>query len=233
MAKILETDLHKPVKKYFESLGYVVNAEVKNCDLTAYKENKLIVIELKTNFNMTVLYQALDRQKISNEVFIAIPKPKRTKNNRTKMSLVCQKLNLGLLLVSCTSNNKSVEVVVEPKEQTKQKNNARSRSVIQEIKGRTMDNNIGGSTRRKITTAYTEKAIYIAYILFKEGNQKASNLVKKYNCATNAREILYNNYYGWFGGKGKGVYELTEKGRESLQQEEYVMYLRKFQEVER
>lgn len=228
MAKMLETDLYKPVKQYFEGLGYTVNAEIKGCDVTAYKEDRLIIIELKTHFNMKLLYQALDRQKISNEVFVAIPKPKQRKNNLSKMILICQHLNLGLIVISST---KLLEVVVESHFPAKQKNNVRSRGIIQEINGRSMDNNIGGSTRKKIITAYTEKALYIAYVLSQKGQMKPSILVKTHGCATETRTILYNNYYGWFNRIGLGCYELSPKGRTELFQPQYAAYLRKFQEV--
>ena len=230
MVKILEADLYKPVKKYFENLGYTVNAEVKSCDVTAYKADRLIILEMKVNFSITLLYQALDRQKICNEVFIVILKPKRRKNNLAQVRLICQKLNLGLILVFGTKNNMSLEVIIKPKLPARQKNNFRTRSVIQEINGRTMDNNIGGSTRQKIITAYTEKAIYIAYVLSKKGKTKASCLVKNYSCAADTRNILYNNYYGWFNRIGKGVYELSEKGIADLSQQKYADYLCEFQE---
>ena len=33
-----------------------------------------------------------------------------------------------------------------------------------------------------------------------------------------ARDLMYNNVYGWFVGEGKGVYKLSECGAEELSQ---------------
>ena len=46
--KISESDLFFPVRDYLIKNGFKVNAEVKHCDLTATKDQTLIVVELKT-----------------------------------------------------------------------------------------------------------------------------------------------------------------------------------------
>ena len=43
-----ETDLYKPVKELFEKMGYTVNGEVKDMDVTAVRGDELVVVELKT-----------------------------------------------------------------------------------------------------------------------------------------------------------------------------------------
>ena len=70
---MLETDLYPPIKTYLELNGYQVNAEVKDCDIVASKENDIIVVELKTSINLTLLAQAVLRQSISDSVYIAVP----------------------------------------------------------------------------------------------------------------------------------------------------------------
>ena len=77
-----EEDLFEPIKRLFIDMGYKINAEVKDCDITATKGNELIIIEMKRNMNVTLLAQALNRQKTGAKVFVAIPKPK----NFTKKS---------------------------------------------------------------------------------------------------------------------------------------------------
>jgi len=42
-----ETDLFPPIKKHLEASGYTVRAEVRDCDITAFKDDELIIIELK------------------------------------------------------------------------------------------------------------------------------------------------------------------------------------------
>ena len=44
--KILEKDLYMPIHDYFEKLGYNVNGEVKDCDITLSKDDELIEQEL-------------------------------------------------------------------------------------------------------------------------------------------------------------------------------------------
>lgn len=62
MSDFKETDLYEPVKKLFEGMGFSVYSEVKDCDLMAVKEEKTIIAELKKSFNITLVYQLLDRQ---------------------------------------------------------------------------------------------------------------------------------------------------------------------------
>jgi len=69
-----ESDLFKPIKKYLETSGYKVRAEVKNCDITATKDDELIIIELKLSVNIQLLIQATDRQRITDSVYVAIPR---------------------------------------------------------------------------------------------------------------------------------------------------------------
>jgi len=49
-----ETDMYPPIKDFFLDLGYTVNAEVKGCDVAMMKNDELIIIELKKNFNITL-----------------------------------------------------------------------------------------------------------------------------------------------------------------------------------
>lgn len=42
-----EEDMYDLVRDYFLELGYKVNGEVRSCDVTAIKEDTLIILELK------------------------------------------------------------------------------------------------------------------------------------------------------------------------------------------
>ena len=81
MDKIKESDLYQPIKDYLDSLGYDTKGEVKDCDITAIKDGELIVVELKKGFTIELLYQAIERQKIADSVYVAIPLPKRGYKN--------------------------------------------------------------------------------------------------------------------------------------------------------
>ena len=71
MEKLLERDLYGPVRDYLQSLGYEVKGEVKNCDVTALRDGELIVVELKRGFTLELIYQAVDRQRIADGVYVA------------------------------------------------------------------------------------------------------------------------------------------------------------------
>ena len=50
---IRETEMYVPIKNFFNSLGFKVKAEIRNCDVVAYKADEpLIIIELKTQFSL-------------------------------------------------------------------------------------------------------------------------------------------------------------------------------------
>ena len=60
---ILEEELYIPVKKYFENKGFKIKGEVKNCDMAGVKGDILLVVELKRNFNLKLVYQVLTGRK--------------------------------------------------------------------------------------------------------------------------------------------------------------------------
>ena len=77
-----EKELYPPVRDLFEKRGYKVNAEVKDCDMTAVKDDEFIIIELKRNMTVTLLAQGLKRQRTGADVFVAVPKPKNYSFNK-------------------------------------------------------------------------------------------------------------------------------------------------------
>ena len=83
--KIRESDLYLPVKEYLEINGYKVNSEVMDCDVTGLKDNEIVIVELKKKINITLLIQAVERLKITDAVYIAVPMPKRVGRNSKKL----------------------------------------------------------------------------------------------------------------------------------------------------
>ena len=77
MEKLRESDLYGPVRDYLTGLGYEVKGEVKDCDIAAMRDGELIVVELKRGFTLELVYQALDRQRVADGVYVAVPLPKR------------------------------------------------------------------------------------------------------------------------------------------------------------
>jgi hypothetical protein len=211
-----ETDLYEPIRDYLVANGYQVQAEVKGCDVVAQKENELVVVELKRNFSTRLLVQAIDRQKITDAVYVALPGPYRPRTRRWRdIKRLLRRLEIGLLVVTGTSGSYHVEIVFHPLPFQRRKRASRKRAVIRETAARSGDHNRGGSTRRPIMTAYRENAILIACCLDRLGPSSPKRL-RELGTGTKTTPILSSNFYGWFRRVDRGVYELTPAGKESL-----------------
>lgn len=219
--KRYEVDLYEPVKSYFTNLGYMVYGEVKDCDVAAIKEDELVVIELKLTINVTLLIQATKRQRITDQVFIAIPKPNyslRSKKWRDLCYLV-RRLELGLILVEFQGDEASAKVVIEPglfdRKKSMQLSKKRRTSVMKEIAGRSGDFNVGGSRQTEILSAYKENCIYIACCLIQFGPLSPKAL-REIGTGEKTSSILSQNYYGWFERIQRGVYVISDQGKVEL-----------------
>lgn len=219
--KRYEVDLYEPVKSYYSNLGYAVYGEVKDCDIAAIKGDELVVIELKLTINVTLLIQATKRQRITNQVFIAIPKPNyslRSKKWRDLCYLV-RRLELGLILVAYQGDEVSAKVVIEPgsfdRKKSMQLSKKRRNTIMKEIAGRSGDYNVGGSRQTEILSAYKENCIYIACCLIRFGPLSPKAL-REIGTGEKTSSILSQNYYGWFERIQRGVYVISEQGKMEL-----------------
>lgn len=208
-----EKDLFPPIKEMLENTGFAVNAEVNSCDVVARKDDLMVIIELKRNLSTTLLAQAVDRQKMCDNVYIAVPKPKNYKPQTFHdTENVLKKLELGLIFVTFSEHFSYAEIVFDPTPFTGTRISKKKRDLlVAEINERKYDTNIGGSTKQKIATAYTEKAVYIACLLEKYGDMSAKQLKELGSDTSKTSSILSNNFYGWFARIDKGIYGLTEK----------------------
>jgi hypothetical protein len=220
--KIYEADLYEPIQNYFFSLGYEVQAEVNDCDVVAFTEDSLIIIELKLNLNITLLMQAAKRQKFTPNVYIAIPRPKSSLRKRRWRDLVhlIRRLELGLILVSFQGRKPSLDIVHEPapfdRKRSLQQNKKNRDKLMIEVRGRRSNKNIGGSSKITMMTAYKEISIQIAFYIDHLGPMSAKQL-QGLSTGEKTYGILYNNYYKWFKRVGRGVYDLTDRGRKEYQ----------------
>lgn len=212
-----ETELYEPIKRYFVQNGYEIQAEVKNCDVACIKDKRLTIIELKTKFNLKLLYQAMDRKTMADNVYVAIGRPTNFKNKETKnMIKILQKLDIGLITVSLDSKINTVQIIHSPNE-NKIKQTSRKMGVINEIQKRNIDINVGGSTTKDpVLTAYREKCIYLVCILQVIGTAKPSGIKRQFNIE-NPSGILRNNYYGYFDKVSRGIYCLSQNGEDMLE----------------
>lgn len=221
MTEFKETDLYEPIRAFLEEEGYQVQAEVKHCDIAAVKDGQLVVVELKKTFSLKLVYQALERQSLTEQVFVAIPRPKKGQREKPwrDMLRLLKRLELGLLTVALDSPLQTVDVVLEPSDSLAWKNRKKREQVQAEMENRQMDVNVGGMTRRKIITAFREKSIRLACILEREGQISTAALRERgmEDCVG----VLSRNFDKWFQRVEKGVYTLSEKGREALENEDY------------
>ncbi|WLR57172.1 DUF2161 family putative PD-(D/E)XK-type phosphodiesterase [Mesobacillus subterraneus] len=219
MTKLYEADLYEPIRKHFIKQGYRVNGEVHDCDLTAVKDDSLIIVELKLNLNIDLLLQATRRQRLTDLVYIAIPKPKRISRKRwNDIIQLVKRLELGLIIVSFSGNRRSVEFKVhpEPYKRMSSKNTRKKAALMKEIEGRSADYNIGGSSKTKIMTAYKENCIQIACYLEKLGQMSPRALVAL-GTGDKTPLILQKNYYNWYERVARGIYVISEQGKKELE----------------
>jgi len=221
--QFLETDMYPPVKAFFSELGYTVNAEVKGCDVALMKNDELIIIELKKNFNITLLYQAVTRKKAASQVYVAIPRPKRARGtDYVAMLHILEKLELGLITIAMDSPTRAVSIVLHPPATLGDKTSKARERMLKEISGRSNDKNIGGSTKTKLMTAYREKSIKIACALSTLSEQAtAVQLRKDFDCPPDTYQVMKGNFYRWFKFLGNAQFTLSAAGKKMLTSGEF------------
>jgi hypothetical protein len=192
----------------------MVRGEVNDCDIAATKDGELIVIELKRSLNTALLIQAARRQRAADSVYVAIPRPKWGRRSHDFKHLL-KRLELGLIFVSFPRRKPKVEVMFHPLPFQQKRKDGAKRAILTEMAGRSGDYNEGGSTGRKIVTAYREQAIHIACCLDEQGPMSPREL-RALGTGPKTQSILYSDYYGWFERINVGVYSLRERGRAEL-----------------
>lgn len=234
MAIHTETELYDPVKKYWENRGYEVRGEVKHCDLVAVREDELVVVELKRSFSVPLLAQGIERQKLSDRVYLAIELPSKGKAPHrlqwSEIRRMCELLGLGLITVRFykTRREPLVEVVCHPPlhaaamemkrtpaKQVRVSKKAAAR-LAAEFESRHGDFNVGGSPggKRRVT-AYRERALLCAAALSQHGPLSLRELRERTGCASVA-QLMQQNVYGWFRRQQRGVYALLPEGETAL-----------------
>jgi Uncharacterized conserved protein len=223
---VKETDLYHPLQGWLEGNGYIVHAEVNDCDIVARKGDDVVIIEIKRAINLDLLLQAVKRQQASESVYVAVPAPRTADKRWNELLRLLKRLEIGLLLVYLDSILPRVELAFHPVRQERRQQKAVTKALLTEMSGRSVNMNIGGSTRRPLMTAYREEALTVAAALEQSGPASPS-LLRKSGCPEKTGSILYANFYGWFERVSAGQYALTEKGRTALSEhQELVVRIR-------
>ena len=167
--------------------------------------------------NMSILLQAVDRIKISDTVYIGVPKGLAVLKKRRKQIIkLMRMLGLGLIVIDPRAKIGGVDVLCDPGEYKPRQIKKQTQRLLKEFQERVGDPNQGGtSMKRGLMTAYRQKVLAIATYLMTHGETKASIIAKSLE-EPKTRAILYDNVYGWFDRLGKGVYTLSPKGFSEL-----------------
>ncbi|MCF6334716.1 MAG: DUF2161 family putative PD-(D/E)XK-type phosphodiesterase, partial [Spirochaetales bacterium] len=145
-----ETELSEPLTLWLTKQGYTVSCEVKNCDIVARKDDELIIVELKTRFSLDLVYQAVNRKKLTESVYVAVPVPQGKKSipKIKEVKQLLYRLEVGLILVRFLKTKTRLEIVSHPGQYFPKEAVKRRRAIIREIDGRYSEFNRGGSTNK-------------------------------------------------------------------------------------
>jgi hypothetical protein len=205
-----ETDLYQPVKRFLEAQGYTVKGEIRECDVVAVRgDEPPLVVELKKGFSLQLLLQGIDRQSITDAVYIAIIPPRRRQHG--DMLKLCKRLGLGVLLVT----GDIVEALYDPAPYQPRKATKRTAMLLKEFAHRVGDTTTGGSARGPRMTAYRQQALRCATFMAHNGPSKPA-IIRQETGVEKAASILQSDVYGWFMRVERGIYTLTPKGEAAL-----------------
>lgn len=213
-----------------------MKGEVKHCDLVATKQGSndesLLIIELKLNFSLELIMQGVNRQSLSDNVYLAVLAPQtpaKKKYWRTKQSdyiKLCRKLGLGLMLVVAdeptaididanSREKEEVKVLLDPAPYKPRKSSKKQGVLLKEFNAREGDPNLGGINKTKVITAYRQNALKCAEQLHIHSVLSVKQL-RENTRIENAASIMQKNYYGWFDRIERGVYKLNNSAQAPL-----------------
>ena len=213
------------MKAHFTALGYEVKGEVGAADMVAVLPGadprakdapEPVIIELKTGFTLSLFHQAINRQSMTDQVYIAVPrktgKPALVAIRRNKM--LCRRLGIGLITVRLSDG--AITVHCDPAPFVPRKIKKRKTKLLTEFENRHGDPNKGGMTSAGLMTSYRQGALRCAKVLHDEGACKAAYVAKMAGF-DKARNCMASNHYGWFEKIDRGVYGLTTEGAKALE----------------
>lgn len=210
-----ETDLYEPIKRFLEGQGYTVKAEVQAADVVAVRgDEEPVIVELKLAFNLALLRQGVERLRLSDRVYLAVPRGAgRVWARRLKGDVaLCRRIGLGLLTVRLRDN--LVEAHCDPVPYAPRKSAVRRGRLLREFARRVGDPNTGGATRVGLVTAYRQDALLCARHL-SAGPCKGA-LVARTTGVARATRLMADDHYGWFERVETGIYTLSPKGRAAI-----------------
>ncbi|MFT7596424.1 MAG: hypothetical protein ACI8R4_003759 [Paracoccaceae bacterium] len=211
-----EQDIYPPVKALLMRQGYEVKGEVGAADVVARRgDDPPVIVELKLRFSLSLFHQAVTRLSVTDQVYIAVPRPTgKTARRALKDNLaLCRRLGLGLITVVASTGR--AEVQCDPGPYAPRKSKKRTARLLREFDRLDGDPNAGGATRHGIVTAYRQEALRCAAHLAQNGPSKGADVARAATVPT-ATRIMAANHYGWFERVSTGIYALTDAGQAGL-----------------
>ncbi len=195
-------------------MGFSVKGEIGGCDLVAVKGDSppiVVIGEMKLSFNLELVLQGVDRAAACDEVWLAARLSARGKGRESdaRFRNLCRRLGFGMLGVTAGGD---VQVLVSPTAPTPRRDARRRSRLVEEHRRRQGDPVPGGGTRAPIMTAYRQQALACAAAMA-DGPKRPRDLKET---ILEAPKILRHNVYGWFTRVDRGIYDLTEAGRDAL-----------------
>lgn len=211
-----ETDLYPPIKAFLEGQGYVVKSEVGAADVVAFSGSEApVVVELKTGFSLALFHQCVARQKITDDVYLAVAHQPGRRFQKAVKDNVGLARRLGLGLITVRIGDGLVTVHCDPGPFVSRKSPKRRKALLREFARRAGDPNDGGQTREGLVTAYRQDALRIAVYLYEIGASKGADVARATGVAR-ATRMMADDHYGWFERVEKGVYGLTPVGASAI-----------------
>ncbi|MBM7565356.1 DUF2161 family putative PD-(D/E)XK-type phosphodiesterase [Paenibacillus sacheonensis] len=225
MAVQHETELYKPIKTYFQAQGYEVKSEIMHCDLVAIHPDTgdTLLVEMKKTFNLALLLQGVERLRLNGSVILAVERNRKKAGAHNQrfgdLTELCRMLGLGLMTVTFFKTKPPVlEMLCQPGDPpVRGQRRARQARLLTEFRERSGDYNTGGSSGRKLVTAYREKALRIAWALVEHGSlspREAAVLTE----IPRAAHFMQKDYYGWFQRVARGLYSVKPEGAKAVEQ---------------
>ena len=211
-----ESDLYPHIKRLLEGQGYLVKAEIGASDIVAVRgDEPPVIVEMKASFSLALFHQAVERLKLSDAVYVAVPAGTERANYKAFKANValCRRLGLGLITVRLRDG--FTELHLDPAPYKPRQSKDRREKLLKEFHRRVGDPNMGGINKARIMTAYRQDALRCLALLGNRGPLKAS-LVAGETAVVRARQIMADDHYGWFERVTVGIYGITPKGRKAL-----------------
>ena len=208
----METTLYGPIKRFLEARGFVAKGEIGGCDVVAVAAGStsplVVICELKLTFTLELVLQAVERAGACDEVWLAVRLSRRGRERDSRVRALCRRLGFGLLGVA---ENGAVDVLSSPIAPIRRDLKRRSR-LMDEHRRRQGDPTPGGGSRAPIMTYYRQQALACAAAI--AGTPGRPRDLK--GAIPDAPKILQGNVYGWFHRVDRGLYGLTDEGRNAL-----------------